>query len=156
VTGRSAIERAFPVSAFDRVEAAIVAGEKRHGGELQLAVEASLPLPAVWSGKTPRERALEVFSQLRVWDTERNCGVLIYLLLADHDVEIVADRGIDRVVGNAGWGDICARMEAHFRAGRFVDGVLGGIDEINALLAAHFPPAEDDRDELPNRPRVLD
>ena len=68
---------------------------------------------------------------------------------------IPAGRTIDRLVGNAGWGDICARMEAHFRAGRFVDGVLGGIDEINALLAAHFPPAEDDRDELPNRPRVL-
>ncbi|HSU42724.1 MAG TPA: TPM domain-containing protein, partial [Casimicrobiaceae bacterium] len=103
----------------------------------------------------PRERALEVFGLLRVWDTEENTGVLIYLLLADRDVEIVADRGIDREVPAGAWQAICARMEAAFRDQRLVEGVVMGIEEIAALLAAHFPRTGAVANELPDKPVVL-
>ena len=98
----------------------------------------------------PRERALDIFSQLRVWDTEHNNGVLIYLLLADRDVEIIADRGIDAHVGAAGWETICRAMEKDFRAGLFEHGVIKGIEDVSRLLARHFPPAPPGRrNELP-------
>ncbi len=147
--------RAFPPASLTRIEAAIRDSEKSHGGELRFAVEAGLdPLP-VLKGLTPRQRAVEVFSQLRVWDTERNSGVLIYLQLIDHDIEIVADRGIDARVQQAEWDAVCHRMETAFRAGRFELGVLEGIREITALLARHFPPGGSNPDELPDRPVVL-
>ncbi len=105
----------------------------------------------------PRERALEVFGLLRIWDTEENCGVLVYLLLADRDVEIVADRGIHGKVGAAAWEAVCRRMEAAFREGRFADGAEAGIAEINALLAQHFPRADQaGPNELPDRPSSCD
>ena len=104
---------------------------------------------------TPRERALEVFGLLRVWDTEQNAGVLIYLLLADRDVEIVADRGIDRAVNDAAWQAICTRMETSFREGRFAEGVVTGVVEISALLAQHFPRTGTGANEIPDRPVVL-
>jgi uncharacterized membrane protein len=105
---------------------------------------------------TPRERALEVFGLLRVWDTEDNAGVLVYLLLADRDVEIVADRGVHRRVGSGEWEAVCRGMEAEFRAGRFAEGAGAGIARINALLEAHFPrQAGDAAGELPDRPVIL-
>jgi uncharacterized membrane protein len=147
--------RAFPAASLARIEAAIRESEKSHSGELRFAVEAGLdPLP-VLKGLTPRQRAVEVFSQLRVWDTEHNSGVLIYLQLIDHDIEIVADRGIDARVTQAEWDAVCHRMETAFRAGRFELGVLEGIREITALLATHFPPSGSNPDELPDRPMVL-
>jgi len=103
----------------------------------------------------PRTRALEVFGQLLVWDTEENNGVLIYVLLADRDVEIVADRGIDRRVGHAAWEEVCQHMEAIFREGRHIDAVEAGVREVSALLALHFPGDGKDRNELPDRPVVL-
>jgi uncharacterized membrane protein len=112
-------------------------------------------LPVVWSRVSPRARAVAVFSQLRVWDTEQNSGVLIYLLLADRDVEIVADRGIHRRVGEATWEAVCKRMEGHFRSGRFEEGVIAGISEVSALLRSHFPAGPGDVDELPDKPVVL-
>jgi uncharacterized membrane protein len=102
----------------------------------------------------PRERALEVFGLLRVWDTEHNNGVLVYVLLADRDVEIVADRGIHRHVGEAAWQRVCETMEAAFRAGRYEQGALAGIEAISALLAGAFPRGGG-ADELPNRPVVI-
>ena len=123
---------------------------------MRFAVEPALPLARVLRGASPRERALEVFGDLRIWDTEENCGVLVYLLLADRDVEIVADRGIHAHVGAAAWEAICRKMETAFRAGRFTDGVEAGIAAINALLARHYPregPGADN--ELPDRPVVL-
>jgi uncharacterized membrane protein len=155
-TDHGSARRAFPAAALATIETAIADGERRHRGQVRFVCEASLPLPRVLQGLSPRDRALEVFGLLRIWDTEDNCGVLIYLSLADRDVEIVADRGIHRHVGDAAWEAVCRRMEAAFRERRFADGVVQGIGEVNALLARHFPQ---DRaaapNELPDRPLVL-
>lgn len=156
-TDHRSVRRAFPESALARIEAAVAAGEVRHRGQVALAIEAALPLSRVAGKLSPRDRAIEVFSELRVWDTEDNCGVLIYLLLADRDVEIVADRGIHAKVGTAAWETICRSMEEALAAGRPVDAALSGIDAVHALLAEHFPAAgREPRDELANRPLVLD
>ena len=118
-------------------------------------VEGALEWSALWRDQAARERALELFSLLRVWDTEHNTGVLIYLLLADRDVEIIADRGIDRRVGSAEWQRICRGMEECFRRGDFVPGVKQGIDAISAHLIRHFPAAGENPNELPDQPTVL-
>ena len=150
------VRRAFPSAALARIEATIADGEKRHRGQLRFAVEPALPLVRVWRGVTPRERALETFGLMRIWDTDENCGVLVYLLLADRDVEIVADRGIHAYVGSDAWEGVCRKMEAAFRDGRYAEGVEAGLAEINALLARHYPRGEKSgRNELPDRPLVL-
>jgi len=155
VTDHLSVKRAFPPAALARIEQAITAGERMHRGQVCFAVESALPPLRVLRKLTPRERALEVFGLLRVWDTEENAGVLIYVLLADRDVEIVADRGIDREVPAGAWQAICARMEAAFRDARLVEGVVVGIEEIAALLAAHFPRVGAVANELPDKPVVL-
>ena len=155
VTDHLSVRRTFPHAALQRIEHAIAAGERGHRGQICFAVEGALPPLRVLRDLTPRERALEVFGQLRVWDTEDNAGVLVYLLLADRDVEIVADRGIDRRVPSGVWKAICTRMEAQFRESRFVEGVVAGIGEIGALLAAHFPHTADAPNELPDKPVIL-
>jgi len=149
------VQWAFPETAMNRIETAIVAAEGTHRGQIGVAIEAALPLVRVLRKHTPRERALEVFGSLRVWDTDENNGVLIYLLLADRDVEIVADRGIHRSVGPDAWEAICRRMEEAFRAGHYLEGVEKGIGEIAVLLAQHFPGDGRDADELGNRAVVL-
>ncbi|MBI5751785.1 MAG: TPM domain-containing protein [Hydrogenophilales bacterium] len=149
------VRRAFAPSAMRAIESAIAAGELRHLGQIRFAVEETLTLAELWRGKTARERALEVFADLRVWDTEQNNGVLVYLLLADRDVEIVADRGIHRTVGEAAWEEICRAMEAALHAGQFETGVVRGIEAIGALLAAHYPRHAPGTNELPNAPVVL-
>ena len=118
-------------------------------------VEGGLPVLALFSGRTARERAIEVFSRLRIWDTEDNAGVLVYLLLADRRVEIVADRGIHARVGTAAWDAICGEMQTAFAAGRFEAGAILGIEAISDLLAAHFPPGEENPNELPDAPVVI-
>lgn len=145
----------FPRRTLEAIEDAIRASERTHRGQIRFAVEASLGLPALVAGVTPRRRALEVFAQLGVWDTEENNGVLIYVLLADRDVEIVADRGIARRVPAQEWETICRRMEAAFRQGRFAEGALTGIEAVGALLARHFPPQGAAANELPDRPVLL-
>lgn len=150
-----AVCRTFPKLALQAIEAAIRASETSHDGEICFAVEAHLTPRDLWRGLSPRQRAIEVFSNLRVWDTEHNSGVLIYLLLADRDVEIVADRGIGARVPPTTWQAICRRMEHAFREGRFEEGVLCGIQEIGTLLAAHFPASQENPDELPNPPVIL-
>ncbi|MFO1325094.1 MAG: TPM domain-containing protein [Burkholderiales bacterium] len=154
-TDRRDVDRAFPPAELSRVESAIAAGERRHSGQVCFAIEGALPLARVWQRVAPRERALEVFGLLRVWDTERNNGVLVYLLLADRDVEIVADRGIHSRVGDAAWEAVCRKMESAFRAGRFAEGVEQGIAAIADLLAQHSPPSGDQRNELSDRPIIL-
>ena len=144
--------RAFPQATLDAIEAAIRESETRHGGEIRFAIENSLPVSWVWRGMTGRKRALEVFSFLRVWDTEHNSGVLVYLLLADRDIEIIADRGIASRVDPAAWGAVARSMEASFGQGAYAEGVLEGIRQISTLLAAHFPPGKRNPDELPDRP----
>lgn len=147
--------RAFPQATLDAIETAIRASEATHHGEIRFAIENSLAPLRVWRGTRGRERAIEVFSNLRVWDTEHNSGVLIYLLLADHDIEIVADRGIAARVDAADWEAIAQTMEAAFRQGDFEHGALAGIERISALLATHFPPQGDNPDELANRPVII-
>ena len=155
VTDHWSARRAFPPSAMKRIGEAIAEGERAHAGQVRFVVESALPMGQLVRGETPRERAIEVFARLRVWDTEDNCGVLIYLLLADRDVEIVADRGVHRRVGDEAWQAICRSMEAAFREKRFLDGAIDGIDAINALLAAHFPRTGPGPNELPDEPVVL-
>jgi len=155
ITDHLSVRRTFSHDALRRIEEAIAASERTHRGQVCFAVEGALPPLRVLRRLTPRERALEVFGLLRVWDTEENAGVLVYLLLADRDVEIVADRGIDRRVPRDAWRAICSRMEGAFREGRFVDGVIAGIGELGALLAAHFPHRGDAPNELPDKPVVL-
>lgn len=155
-TDHRSARRGFDEAALARIEKAIAEGEQRHTGQVRFVVEAALPLARVLRRVAPRERALEVFGLLRVWDTEDNCGVLVYVLLADRDVEIVADRGIHARVGTAAWEVVCRKMEAAFRERRFAAGAEAGIADINALLAEHFPRGETvGRNELPDRPIVL-
>jgi hypothetical protein len=149
------VYRAFPRTALVRIEAAIKQSEAVHRGELRFAVEAGLDLLPVLRGLTPRQRALDVFSRLRAWDTEENSGVLIYVQLVDRDIEIAADRGISAKVGQAQWDAICHRMEDAFRERRFEAGALEGIAEITTLLTSHFPARRENPDELPDRPVVL-
>ena len=149
--------RHYPEDVLHRIADAIAASERRHSGEVCFAVEAALPWPAVLRGVDARTRALATFARLRTWDTAANNGVLLYLLLADHRIEIVADRGLDGVVGPEAWREVCARIEDGLRAGRHEAAVLDGIAAISAHLEAHFPQAagSTDEDELPNRPYIL-
>ena len=152
-SGREA-NRHFDADAFRRIEEAIAGGERRHRGEIRFALEAELDLYPLWAAMTPRERALQVFAEQGVWDTEGNTGVLIYLLWADHAVEIVADRAADRALPPARWQQICATMVEACRAGRPVDGAIAAIHAIHAALEPVLPPLEDrtNPDELSNRP----
>lgn len=152
---RWVVKRAFPRDTLTAIDKAIKGSEITHRGEIRFAVEGALHIEPLLRGQTARERAIDVFSQLRIWDTEHNNGILIYLLLADREVEIVADRGIDAKVGPAEWEKICRKMETAFRQADFEGGVVGGIQEVTRLLAEHFPPIGDDRNELPDKPVVL-
>ncbi|HET9643105.1 MAG TPA: TPM domain-containing protein, partial [Burkholderiaceae bacterium] len=129
-------------AALDRLEHRVAGSERLHTGEIRIFVEAGLPLSYLWRGAFARERAVAMFGKLRVWDTEHNNGVLIYLLLAEHAIEIVADRGLDRHVGAARWHEILGSMREAFRAGRFEDGLNQAVDAVGALLVQHFPLAE--------------
>ena len=150
-----AVARALPAASLARVEQAIKKSETEHRGEIRFAVEAALESGALLSSQSSRSRALEVFSLLRVWDTEENNGVLIYLLLADRAAEIVVDRGIHAQVQAAEWRQICRRMEGAFAKGEFEHGVVSGIEEVSRVLARHFPPRPGDRNELSDEPAVL-
>ena len=154
-SGRATVRRAFPLRTLDAIERAIRAAETRHDGQIRFAIESALDLTPLLAGQTARERAVEVFSRLRVWDTEHNNGVLIYLLLADRDVEIVADRGIHARLGTETWEAICREMEAAFRDGQFEAGVLAGIHAVGEHLARHFPVRSGKSNEMPDRPVVL-
>ncbi len=147
--------KAFPAATLDRIEQAIGCSERTHRGELRFALEAGMEPVDVLRGMTPRDRALQLFAALRVWDTEENSGVLVYLQLVDRRIEIVADRGIARLVAQAQWDAICRRMEAAFRGGDFVGGTLAAVGEITQLLAQHFPAGDANPDELPDRPAII-
>ena len=147
--------RNFPPAILARIEGAIKVGEATHSGQVRFVVEGALDGAALFRNQPARERALDVFSHLRIWDTAHNNGVLIYLLLADHDVEIVADRGIDAEVGTAGWEQICREMETDFRAGHFERGVIKGIEAVSRELARHFPKVSGGPNELPDAPVVI-
>ena len=146
---------AFPRAALDAIQREIAAQEDAHGGQVVMVVEAELTTAQLWHEVGSRERAREVFAQRGVWNTEHNNGVLIYLLLADRRVEIVADRGIDAKVEPAEWHAICRMMEEHFRAGRHQDGAIAGVRAVSALLARHFPGGARGPNELPDRPVLI-
>jgi uncharacterized membrane protein len=150
-----AVTRAFPPEAMAAIEQAIAKSEIGHRGEIRFAVEAALDGAALFAGQSARERALEVFSRLRVWDTEENNGVLIYLLLADRHVEVLADRGVNAKVASAEWEQICRRMEAALSRGQFGRASIAAIEEVSRLLARHYPARPGDRNELPDQPVVV-
>ncbi len=149
--------RALGPAALDRIEARVREAEQHHRGEIRVCIEAGLPLSYLWRGASARERAVTLFGKLRVWDTEANSGVLIYVLLADHAIEIVADRGLARHVPPAQWHAVVAGMRDAFRAQRYEEGVMAAINAVDVLLTQHFPLRPDDGnpDELDNRPQLL-
>lgn len=149
------IRKHFSNASLDRIERAIQMSERSHTGQIRFIVESDLHPIDILGKKTPNKRAMELFAQLGIWDTEQNNGVLIYLLLADKDVEIVADRGIHNLVGESGWHSICVEMESHFCKGDFEEGVLFGIKKIGGLMALHFPSDGDHVNELPDKPLVI-
>ena len=151
------VRRVLPADMLERLTRRVAASEHRHTGEIRICVEAGLPMSYLWRDAPARQRAIMLFGKLRVWDTAQNNGVLIYLLLAEHAIEIVADRGIDAHVDAAEWAAMARRMGAAFHEGRFEDGLTQALEEVSALLVAHFPAAEGsaNRNELPNAPVVL-
>lgn len=151
---RPSSRRLFPAEALEHIATAIADSELGHTGEICFAVEPSLHLRVVWVGKQARDRAGEVFAQLRVWDTRANNGVLLYLLLADHRIEIVADCGFDGLVSAGQWRSVC---EAVVKAGEPEAAALRGVAAMSALLAEHFPRSADyvDSNELPDQPHLL-
>lgn len=149
------VNRAFPHETLVAIEQAIKAAEAEHLGEIRFAVEGALDVGPLLKGQSARERAIDVFSHLRVWDTEHNNGLLIYLLLADRAVEIVADRGIHAAVGPREWESICRTMESAFRQEDFPRGAVGGIQAVAKHLVRHFPAPPGARNELSDKPVVL-
>ena len=150
--------RALGAAALDRLQQRVAQSERRHSGEIRVCVEAGLPLSYLWRDLSARHRAVAMFGKLRVWDTEANNGVLIYLLLADHRIDIVADRGLDGRVSDAQWAQVCRLIEQEMRAGHPERAVIDGVRAVSDLLALHWPQQEgqSDEDELPNRPALLD
>ena len=149
------VRRIFTPKVLAAIEQAIKLCEATHSGQIRFVVEGALDGKPLFRDQPARERALDLFSHLRVWDTAHNNGVLIYLLLADRQVEIVADRGIDAKVGRAGWEKICKAMETDFKPGNFEAGVIRGIGAVSQQLAAHFPKQGGGRNELPDAPVVM-
>jgi uncharacterized membrane protein len=149
------LRRLFPPAALAAIEQAIKIGETTHAGQVRFVVEGALDGAPLFRDQSARQRAIDIFAQLRIWDTAHNNGVLIYLLLADRQVEIVADRGIDAKVGSAGWEKICRAMQAEFKAGHFERGVIEGIAAVSQQLAKHFPAHGAGRNELPDAPVVI-
>lgn len=149
------VNRDFPRQTLIAIENAIKASETSHVGEVRFVVEGALDGTPLFRGQSARERAIDVFAQLRIWDTEHNNGVLIYLLLADRDVEIVADRGIHEKMGSWGCEEICRGMETAFKQGNYEGGVVSGIQAVTRHLTKHFPATTAGRNELPDKPVVL-
>jgi len=140
---------------MEEIERAVAAAEQRTSGEIRFAIETALDFPELWKDKAPRDCALEAFAHLRVWDSELNNGVLIYVLMADRDVEIVADRGAAVRISPSEWESACRLMESHFKEGRFREGALAGVEAVGGLLEREFPLRAGNRDELPNQPALL-
>jgi uncharacterized membrane protein len=152
---RSAAERAFPQATLTALAAAIATGERMHRGEVRLVIERALPLSAAWAGVTNRQRAIALFADYGIWDTEDNCGVLIYVNLADRKVDIVADRGIDRKIDAATWQAVCNTMTGGFAHGDYHGAALAAVEQVNELLRRHFPANGTRPNELPDQPLML-
>ena len=155
LTTASAGKRAFPQTTVKAIEAAIAEGETLHRAEVCLIVEAALPLEAIMHGLTARERASALFTQHRIWDTEENCGVLIYINLADHKVEIVTDRAVGRLIAARDWQAICHSMTQGFARGAFHDSTIAALTQVNTLLQQHFPANGTRPNQIANKPIIL-
>ena len=149
------LRRALSRRSLEAITQAIRDSERNHTGEIHFAVENALNWHQLMRRVSARERAIEVFSSLRVWDTEQNNGVLIYLLLADRRVEIIADRGIDGRVEPGDWEGICRNMKAAFREGEFETGIIIGVEAVGIHMARHFGGADLQGNELPDRPSII-
>jgi uncharacterized membrane protein len=152
---RAGTRRRFSREVIEAIDKAVAAAERNTSGEIRFAIETALDIPELWAGKSPRECALEAFAHLRVWDSELNNGVLIYVLMADRDVEIVADRGAATRISPSEWEAACKLMESHFREGRLREGAVAGVEAVGGLLEREFPSRAANRDELPNQPALL-
>jgi len=147
--------RFFAQATLDSIQREVATLEARHRGEVCFVVEAELETAQLWRELSSRDRAREVFAAQGVWNTEENNGVLIYLLLADRRVEVVADRGVDGKVAPGEWQAICHGMETHFREGRFEEGAIAGVRAVSEVLARHFPAGPEQRNELGDRPVLM-
>lgn len=158
-TTTSAGRRAFPQATLTAIQSAIAAGELAHRAEVRFIVEPALSFGDAWEGLSSRDRARELFAQYGVWDTEENVGVLVYVNLADHKVEIVTDRGIGKVIAAGEWQSVCRTMTEGFKQGRFHDSTLAALERLNGLLVERLPArtgdGQADSDELPNQPIIL-
>lgn len=154
-SSKAQAKRAFPEATLAAIAEAITAGERTHRGEVRLVVERALPFDCAWDGVTNRQRAIALFADCGVWDTEDNSGVLIYVNLAEHKVDIVADRGIDRKIDHATWEAVCRTMTEGFRQGEFHNATLSAIGQVNELLRQHFPHDGGGPNELPDKPLML-
>ena len=154
-TTRWSTRRHFTPEVHRAIERAIADCEAHHGGEIRFVVETAFDIPELWDGLPPRQRALQLFGQLGVWDTAHNNGVLIYVLMADRVVEIVADRGIAARITPSEWAAVCRQMEHHYRERRFREGSIAGVEGVGALLGRHFPRGRHGGNELPNQPVLL-
>jgi len=152
---RNQARRLFPHVTLQAVQSAIAAGEALHRAEIRVIVEAALPLAAVWRGESSRARAHELFSHYRIWDTEENCGVLLYINVADHRVEIIPDRVVGRALKQADWKAVCSTITQGFRDQIYHDGLVQGLAQLNTLLAHNLPHADAHKNELSNRPLIL-
>lgn len=147
-------QRAFPTATRQAIGQAIARGEARHRGEIRFVVEGDWPLGEVWAKKPHRARALEVFGLSRAWDTAENTGILIYVLLCEHHIEILADRGINALVPARTWESICSQLRDDFAAGTFEAGSVRAVESVSAVLAAHFPASSHNPNELPDHPII--
>ncbi|WP_426110654.1 TPM domain-containing protein [Massilia sp. PWRC2] len=154
-SGSGAGRRAFPQEALAAIASAITAGEQTHRSELRLIVEAAMPVELVWAGVTNRQRALALFAEHGVWDTEDNCGILIYINLAERAVDIVADRAVGRCIDGATWNAVCADLAAGFARSDFLPSTLAAIERVNQLLREQFPSTGPRSNELPDRPLLM-
>jgi uncharacterized membrane protein len=155
VTTSATARRVFPPASLDDIQKAIAKGETLHRAEVRLVIEPSLSIQAVLNGTSSRERAVELFSLYDIWDTEENCGILIYVELADHKVEIVADRGVSRIINESEWQEICQTMTRGFARNSYGDAVIEAIEKLNALLHVRFPDDDAGMNQLSNRPIML-
>ncbi|CAN5139036.1 TPM domain-containing protein [soil metagenome] len=150
-TGR----RAFPADSLKAIQKAIAKGESTHRAEVRLIVEPALGFRDAWSGMTSRQRARGLFAHYEIWDTEENCGILIYLNLADHKVEIISDRGVGRMIDAEQWRAVCHTMTKGFSQGEFHDSTIAGIEQLNGMLTAVLPDQGAAPNQLSNRPILL-
>ena len=154
-TTRWSTRRYFTRAVRAAIEQSVRECEAHHAGEIRFVIETALDLPELWHRVTPRRRALELFGQLGVWNTEHNNGVLIYVLMADRAVEIIADRGIAARISQGEWDAVCRQMERHYRERRFQEGSIVGVRGVGTLLGRHFPGRSHGGDELPSHPVLL-